>query len=317
MQSRKLASGSAVVVATIVLSGCSGSLLESKKIDYKSAAVAPTRSTLEIPPDLTAPTADDRYAVPDINPKGTATFSAYNAERSGQAASGGAATPAVTRVAPQSIDKMRVERSGSQRWLVVPGTADKLWPQVREFWQENGFILNVDRPEIGVMETDWAENRAKIDNGIIRNTIGKVIDGLYSTPERDKFRTRLESAGESGFVEIFISHRGMMEIYPNEAKDRTIWQPRQADPELEADVAACEAQWAKESTPRRRANSKQAEVIRMLQRPEGATIGQICTATGWQAHTVRGTFAGAFKKKLGLTITSDKAQGGERVYRVA
>jgi len=235
MQSRKLASGSAVVVATIVLSGCSGSLLESKKIDYKSAAVAPTRSTLEIPPDLTAPTADDRYAVPDINPKGTATFSAYNAERSGQAASGGAATPAVTRVAPQSIDKMRVERSGSQRWLVVPGTADKLWPQVREFWQENGFILNVDRPEIGVMETDWAENRAKIDNGIIRNTIGKVIDGLYSTPERDKFRTRLESAGESGFVEIFISHRGMMEIYPNEAKDRTIWQPRQADPELEAE----------------------------------------------------------------------------------
>jgi outer membrane protein assembly factor BamC len=130
---------------------------------------------------------------------------------------------------------MRVERSGSQRWLVVPGTADKLWPQVREFWQENGFILNVDRPEIGVMETDWAENRAKIDNGIIRNTIGKVIDGLYSTPERDKFRTRLESAGESGFVEIFISHRGMMEIYPNEAKDRTIWQPRQADPELEAE----------------------------------------------------------------------------------
>lgn len=93
--------------------------------------------------------------------------------------------------------------------------------------------------------------------------------------------------------------------------------PLAPDPEFEADVAACEAQWAKESTPRRRENSKQAEVIRMLQRPEGATINQICTATGWQAHTVRGTFAGAFKKKLGLTITSDKAQGGERVYRVA
>lgn len=234
MQSRKLASGSAVVVATIVLSGCSGSLLESKKIDYKSAAAAPTRPTLEIPPDLTAPTADDRYAVPDINPKGTATFSAYNAERSGQA-SATTAAPAVSRYAPSSIDKMRVERSGSQRWLVVPGSAEKLWPQVREFWQENGFILNVDRPEIGVMETDWAENRAKIDNGIIRNAIGKVLDGLYSTPERDKFRTRLESAPETGFVEIFISHRGMMEIYPNEAKDRTIWQPRPADPELEAE----------------------------------------------------------------------------------
>ena len=95
------------------------------------------------------------------------------------------------------------------------------------------------------------------------------------------------------------------------------------DTELEAAVAAAEAEWAKQkadgdkTAPRKRENSKQAEVIRMLQRPEGATINQICTATGWQAHTVRGTFAGALKKKLGLTLTSDKAQGGERVYRVA
>ena len=233
MQSRILASGATVFVA-VALAGCSGSLLESKKIDYKSAASAPTRPSLEIPPDLTAPTADDRYAVPDVSPKGVATFSAYSAERSGQpAASGAAAVPGT--VASQFMDKMRVERSGSQRWLVVQGTADKLWPQVREFWQENGFILSVDRPEIGVMETDWAENRAKINDDIIRRTLGKVIDGLYSTPERDKYRTRLETGSESGSVEIYISHRGMMEIYPNEAKDRTIWQPRAADPELEAE----------------------------------------------------------------------------------
>jgi hypothetical protein len=107
------------------------------------------------------------------------------------------------------------------------------------------------------------------------------------------------------------------------------------DPEIEAAVAAAEAQWVKsaaqekqdaakrllkvgvEGKPRTRENSKQAEVIRMLQRPEGATIRQICEATGWQAHTVRGTFAGAFKKKLGLTITSEKPEGGERVYRIA
>ena len=71
------------------------------------------------------------------------------------------------------------------------------------------------------------------------------------------------------------------------------------------------------TAPRTRADSKQAQVIAMLKRPEGATIPQICEATGWQAHTVRGTFAGAFKKKLGLTITSDKAEGGVRVYRIA
>lgn len=93
----------------------------------------------------------------------------------------------------------------------------------------------------------------------------------------------------------------------------------QFDAELEQDVAAAEATWKQEAkaTPRTRENSKQAEVIRMLKRPEGATVRQICEATGWQAHTVRGTFAGAFKKKLGLTITSDKHQGGERVYRIA
>jgi hypothetical protein len=68
---------------------------------------------------------------------------------------------------------------------------------------------------------------------------------------------------------------------------------------------------------RTREHSKQATIIGMLQRAEGATIAQICEATGWQAHTVRGTFAGAFKKKLGMTITSDKTQGGVRTYRAA
>jgi Protein of unknown function (DUF3489) len=67
---------------------------------------------------------------------------------------------------------------------------------------------------------------------------------------------------------------------------------------------------------RTRENSKQATVIQMLSRVEGATIAQICEATGWQAHTVRGTFAGAFKKRLGLNITSQKSQGADRVYRI-
>ena len=104
-------------------------------------------------------------------------------------------------------------------------------------------------------------------------------------------------------------------------KRPTIPQPTsEVDAELEQAVAAAEATWTQapiQAKPHTRDNSKQADVIRMLQRPEGATIGQICAATGWQAHTVRGTFAGAFKKNLGLTIVSDKPQGGERVYRIA
>ena len=96
--------------------------------------------------------------------------------------------------------------------------------------------------------------------------------------------------------------------------------PLDADPEIEAAVAAAEATWAQEraeAKPRTREHSKQATVIQMLRRPEGATVKQLCEATGWQAHTVRGTFAGAFKKKLGLNLVSDKVQGGDRVYRIA
>ena len=86
------------------------------------------------------------------------------------------------------------------------------------------------------------------------------------------------------------------------------------DHELDAAVTAAEATWV---NPRTRADSKQAAVVRMLKRPEGATVRQLCDATGWQAHTVRGAFAGAIKKKLGLALVSDKQPGGERVYRVA
>lgn len=102
------------------------------------------------------------------------------------------------------------------------------------------------------------------------------------------------------------------------------------DAETEATVTAAEATWQAEKqvvvqrplkvgvegATKRRPDSKQAQVIGMLQRPEGATIAQIGEITGWQSHTTRGFFAGAVKKKLGLTITSHKPPQGERVYRV-
>ena len=212
-----------------LLAGCSGNILpESKKIEYKSAGKLPP---LEIPPDLTQPSRDERYAVPDVSAsKGSATYSAYSSERSGQVR-----TTTAQDLLPQ-VDKMRIERSGTQRWLVVGGSPEKLWPGVKEFWQELGFLVNVEMPEAGIMETDWAENRAKIPQDIIRGTIGKVFDSLYSTAERDKFRTRLEKGAEAGTVEIYISHRGMYEIYTNEGRSETRWQPRPADTELEAEM---------------------------------------------------------------------------------
>ena len=98
---------------------------------------------------------------------------------------------------------------------------------------------------------------------------------------------------------------------------RPIAATSDVDPEIEAAVTAIEtAARTEPKTPRTRENSKQATVIGMLKRPEGATIQQIMAATGWLSHTVRGTFAGTFKKKLGLALVSDKGEG-DRVYRIA
>lgn len=209
-----------LVIASIALSGCE--MLESKKIDYKSARKL---STLEIPPDLTAPTSDNRYAIPDSE-GGTATLSAFNQGRKEVPTGAQALLPAQ--------DKARIERAGSQRWLVVKATPQQVWPVIKDFWQETGFIVNVESPATGVMETDWAENRAKIPQDGVRKLLGKVIDGLYSTSERDKFRTRIEQ-GTDG-TEIYISHRGMIEVYTSQREDRTSWQPRPSDPELEAEM---------------------------------------------------------------------------------
>ena len=209
------------------LAACSGTLIESKKIDYKSAGKAPT---LEVPPDLTSPSRDDRFAVPDTAGKGSANFSTYSSERSGQGK-----LQQESNVLPD-VDKTRMERSGNQRWLVVAGSPDKVWGMVKDFWQETGFLIKTELPEAGVMETDWAENRAKIPQDGLRNLLGKVIDSLYSTAERDKFRTRLEQGSESGTTDIFISHRGMYETYITEGREQTRWQPRPADPELEAEM---------------------------------------------------------------------------------
>ncbi|MDP2828819.1 MAG: outer membrane protein assembly factor BamC [Sulfuricellaceae bacterium] len=210
----------------VFLAGCGTTAFEGKKVDYKSAGKVPT---LEVPPDLTSPAADNRYIVPDADSKGSATFSAYSRDRTGQ-------QQTATELLPVQ-PKVTLERAGTQRWLVVRATPEQVWPVVKEFWLELGFIINTEAPDAGLMETDWAENRAKIPQDAIRNVIGKVFDGLYSTAERDKFRTRMERGAAPETTEIYISHRGMIEVIRGgDGGDTTIWQPRQADPELEAEM---------------------------------------------------------------------------------
>lgn len=207
---------SALALATLLATGCS--VLEEDKIDYRSARQG---NALEVPPDLTQLSRDTRYQVPGA----TVTASGY---QTAQPVTGSADTAA------SKVGDVRIERAGSQRWLVVDRPADKVWGPVKEFWQDNGFVLTLDQETLGVMETDWAENRAKLPQDFIRATLGKLLESLYSTGERDKFRTRLERNAAGG-TEIYISHRGMIEVYADARKEQTVWQPRPADPELETE----------------------------------------------------------------------------------
>src|SRR5215471_16762728 len=224
MRQRSLLYAIVCVCVGVALGACSSFKtieIESKKVDYKSAGKLPP---LEIPPDLTRPGPDERFVVPEV--KGSTTYSEYNRERSGQQQR----TAINSGVLPPQ-DNVRVERQGNQRWLVVKGRPDQLWQVVKEFWQETGFVLNVEMPEAGVMETDWNENRARVsDPGFIRGFLGKLLDQAYSTSERDKFRTRLETGTDPDTTEIYISHRGMEEVYTSSTQEQTKWQPRPPDP---------------------------------------------------------------------------------------
>ena len=216
--------GAALLLA-LSLTGCSSlnNLVSGDKIDYRSQT---TKSqALDVPPDLSQLAREGRY-----QPQ-SGVVSASTLRQPGAAAAAPGATAGT--VAPNAVADMRIERLGNSRWLVSKLSPEQLYPLLRSFWTERGFVLAMDNPEIGLMETDWAENRAVLPQDILRRTLGRVIDSLYSTPQRDKFRTRIERSAAG--TEIHISHSGLMEIYTTEFKDRTVWQPRPSDPELEAE----------------------------------------------------------------------------------
>lgn len=214
-----------IALAVAGLAGCSSvnSLIEGDRIDYKSTGKG---RSLEVPPDLTQLQRENRYAIPQGS---TVTASGYNLQQG--------VRPSSNVVAPKSVENMRIERAGNQRWLVVQQVPEALWPRLKDFWQDMGFLIQIESPEAGILETDWAENRAKLPQDVIRNTLGRVLDSLYSTGERDKFRTRLER-GADGATEIYISHRRMEEQLTGLEDGSTVWSPAAADPELEAEFLA-------------------------------------------------------------------------------
>lgn len=219
-----------LLIPAVLVAGCSsdgGSIedkivdtvgLEDYSIEYKKSKQV---DTLELPPDLSSSRIDDSMVVPG---GGSATYSEIN--------SGNRVARRNSGILPKQED-IRVERDGDKRWLVINGPVEQVWAKVREFWIDLGFLLTMENPQIGIMETDWKENRADIPQDFIRSILSTVLESAYSAPTRDSFRVRLERGESSGQTEVFISHRGVLEKVSGET---TVWETRPAEPDLEAEM---------------------------------------------------------------------------------
>lgn len=194
---------------------------------------AKQREALEVPPDLARPAGDDLATVPA---EGAATFSKYAAKTPTE--NPALAAPTSVEGSPPSINKpARLERDGSLRWLVVQGDPERVWVKARDYFLLNNLKLSVEDPKAGILESDWIERPANIGSGFFGNLLSK----LHSTGLRDKIRVRIERGRVVGTSEIYVAHKGLEEVIASGGGSnviQTAWQPRAADPEMEAEILA-------------------------------------------------------------------------------
>lgn len=187
-------------LSLVLLSGCSALdefTGKQESVNYKSTV---SGDPLSIPPDLTQANRDARFQAPA---RGAMSYSQYaEAQSERNTATQG------SHVLP-SADGIQVKRDGELRWLVVDQPAEVIYPRIIEFWNEQGFTVQSDDPRAGLIATDWAENRSKIPDSWIRSLLGSVIDQVFDSGERERFRTRLERV--NGKTEVYISHQHMYE----------------------------------------------------------------------------------------------------------
>ena len=232
-RARGAVTGGVLAAGAVLAGGCSGTLedvVPDRQPSYKSGR---SGTPLEVPPDLTSSTIRDSLPIPGAD----ATYSRYAGGAGGDGAQPGSV------VLPE-IDDARIERSGNQRWLVVAMTPDDAWPRLRDFWIGQGFSIDTEEPDVGVMETDWAEKHTPLPAGPLKRIVNRISDALYGVAVRNQYRTRIERGTEPGATEIYITHRGAEQIVvgdetadaQREGLGRTVWQPRPNDPGLEAEM---------------------------------------------------------------------------------
>ena len=177
----------------IILVGCSEIPFLEPTPDYKSTGKS---KPLEVPPDLTSITVKDTYSIP-----GSTTYSDF---KEGNKDTG------IAKILPNP-EGMKIVKAGSQRWLVVNASAEKIWPVIRDFWIDMGFAVKTENPETGVMETEWIDQQdLKVEDK--KGALDKFdawLDRLSGIADRKKFRTRLDRGQQEGTTEIYMTHRSI------------------------------------------------------------------------------------------------------------
>ena len=288
-----------LVVVTVMLTACSGNLMDTieaklpgRQAEYKTSRSLPA---LEVPPDLSSTSIQDTMLVPGAS---SATYSDYT--------TGGQQQVAVAANVLPEVRNVRIERAGDKRWLVVDAEPDRVWPRMRDFWLQGGFLIEREEPAIGILETDWAENRADIPRGMLRSLLENISTALYSASTRDKFRVRMERGAQAGTTEVFLSHRGAEEVSQG---DSFVWQPRPSDPELEAEMLTRMMIYLGVSEERARTVVATAE-------PRGTRAELLRDAQGATVLSLREDFSRAWRRtglaldRVGFTVEDrDRSRG--------
>lgn len=214
-----------IAAASLSLISCSLFSSDRNRIDY--GAAASRVPSLEVPPDLTRPATDPSFKLPQADGSGVATYSEYNKGDAAKSAS------AVVDILPD-IPSVRLERSGTQRWLVINDRAENVWPVVKQFWQDHDMPIRSEDRAAGVMQTGWVEEKAWLPKYDYRDDDGSPLnDAAYLAGKRDQYTTRLERSNGGASTELYITQRGMDEIFSDDRKVSK-WQPGSNDPEKEA-----------------------------------------------------------------------------------
>ena len=288
----KPAASIALALGLAQLAGCDSinkALGTDEPINYKSAK---STNPLTIPPDLTQAASDPRYRAPDAG--GATSFNQYQ-QQSKDAAAAAAAGESGGNVLPQRND-MHIERDGDLRWLVIDHPPEQVFPKLVDFWTSVGFTLSTNDPQAGLLQTDWAENRAKVDDSLMYKLLGSFLDNAFDSGERERFRTRVERV--NGHTEVYITHEQMLQKMENNRPDAlAVWTNGKPDPGLDAAMMARLMVYLGTSTDRARQLLAQAQAV-----PAGPAT-TLSAQNGMSELTIAEPFDRAWRR-VGVTLDS-------------